>query len=166
MPLGLLARCRPDSVAEFRLAAPQRFQDGLALAAAGRRTAAIYLWGYAAEMTLKAAYFGLVGFAPAREIFIRDLRSSAANAPALGFTWGGSLHHVESWARLLVSTRANTSGRAYANAAFGSAIVYHSQQIQQRWNEVLRYHKNVAYGYEVSSVRNATHWLLLNSSRL
>ena len=38
-------------------------QDGLALVGAENRTAAIYLWGYAAEMTLKAAYFALFGLA-------------------------------------------------------------------------------------------------------
>src|SRR5437588_276642 len=50
MPRRLLERCQPDSIREFRAAGRQRFDDALALAAAGHRTGAIYLWGYTAEM--------------------------------------------------------------------------------------------------------------------
>ena len=70
MPRGLRARCQPDSIREFRAAARQRFQDGLTAAAGERRTAAIYLWGYAAEMTLKAAYFALLPAASATPLRI------------------------------------------------------------------------------------------------
>ncbi len=59
MPRRLLDRCNDDSLREFRAAARQRFNDALVLAANGRRTGAIYLWGYAVEMTLKAAYFSM-----------------------------------------------------------------------------------------------------------
>ena len=61
MPKRLLARCRPDCIDEFRQAAESRFNDGLQLAAQGRRLGAIYLWGYGAEMAVKAAYFSFVG---------------------------------------------------------------------------------------------------------
>jgi hypothetical protein len=61
MPRRLIERCQPESVCEFRASARQRYDDGFALAAAGNRTAAIYLWGYAPEMILKAAYFSLSG---------------------------------------------------------------------------------------------------------
>lgn len=65
MPRRLIERCRPDSIHEFRVSAQQRYQDGLSLARPPNRnlTAAIYLWGYAVEMTLKAAYFSLLGLA-------------------------------------------------------------------------------------------------------
>ena len=68
MPRRLLERCGPDSIREFRSAGRQRFDDGLALAAVGRRTGAIYLWGYAAEMILKSAYFSVVGLDESAEI--------------------------------------------------------------------------------------------------
>ena len=38
----------PDTIAEFLASAQERFRDGVTLAERGRRTAAIYLWGYAA----------------------------------------------------------------------------------------------------------------------
>jgi len=55
VPQQLLARCQPDSIREFRVSARQRYDDGVAALAANHRLAAIYLWGYSAEMTLKAA---------------------------------------------------------------------------------------------------------------
>src|SRR5438132_12581385 len=63
MPTRLIQRCQPESIREFRASAGQRYDDGLALAGTGNRTAAIYLWGYVAEMILKAAYFSLLGLA-------------------------------------------------------------------------------------------------------
>ena len=61
MPRRLLERCDPDSIREFRAAARQRFDDALAMADQGRRTGAVYLWGYTSEMLLKAAYFSFGG---------------------------------------------------------------------------------------------------------
>jgi len=60
MPRRLIDRSQPDNIREFRVSARQRYHDGLALAGTGNRTASIYLWGYAAEMLLKAAYFALL----------------------------------------------------------------------------------------------------------
>ena len=82
MPRKLLNRCAPDSIREFRAAARQRFEDGRALAMADRRTTAIYLWGYSAEMTLKAAYFAVIRFAETRTITLPDLRAAAKPLPA------------------------------------------------------------------------------------
>jgi hypothetical protein len=61
VPRRLLQRCSDDSIREDRAAAQRRFDDRIALAANGRRTGAIYVWGYALEMTVKAAYFSLIG---------------------------------------------------------------------------------------------------------
>lgn len=73
MPRPLLTRLQPDSIAEFRAAAGQRFLDGEAAAAGNRRTAAIYLWGYAVEMIIKAAYFQVDGFSERQTILPSDL---------------------------------------------------------------------------------------------
>ena len=63
--MPLIARVTADhSIREFRNAAWRRYQEARRLAINGDRLAAIYLWGYAAEMLLKAAYFRLVGWSP------------------------------------------------------------------------------------------------------
>jgi hypothetical protein len=170
MPRRLIDRCQPDSIREFRASARQRYNDGLALAGAGNRTAAIYLWGYAAEMTLKAAYFSLLGLAEDQTITVPGHIQPAINrgrAAPLLIAWPnqGAGHNVCAWAELLVGVRALPPAMPYA-FVFGIQVQRCGQCIWQLWRETLRYHKNRAYPYEVRQVREATTWLLTNSEDL
>jgi hypothetical protein len=168
MPKYLLDRWQPDSIREFRAAALQRFEDGLSAEEEGRRTAAIYLWGYTAEMTLKAAYFAATGFAEDRVIAMSDLRNAVDVGIASAINWPrqGQLHNVRAWAELLVSLRINTPGLSYLDPAFGDRVSDTSRRLEPLWSERLRYHKNVAYPFEVRRVREAAGWLLFNSLSL
>jgi hypothetical protein len=162
VPKLLLDRCGPDCVLEFRRSAILRFREGSILAGQGHGTSAIYLWGYAAEMTLKAAYFRLSGFTPTQAIHLADLRQAAFNhAPTLGITWprSGWGHHVENGAELLVRSRF-ASGHPYPIPLFGQQVVAQSRAVYRLWRETLRYHKNRAYGFELSRVQTATAWLI------
>jgi hypothetical protein len=170
MPKILLDRCAPDSVREFRLAARRRFEDGVELADAEHRLSAIYVFGYAAEMILKAGYFSVVGFGDLQVITMADLRAAAAKAAPFGLVWPGAphtpnLHHVASWARLLVAERATMPGKAYA-AAFAAEVEEAGSNVQKHWKETLRYKKNQAYFHELASVRSSAWWLLDHSSAL
>jgi hypothetical protein len=170
MPRRLIDRCQPDSIREFRAAARQRYQDGLALAAAGNRTAAIYLWGYATEMILKAAYFSLFGLAEDDVISVPGHIQPAINrgrAAPLSIAWPnpGAGHNVGAWAELLVGVRALAPATAYA-PDFGARVQGCGQRIWQLWRETLRYHKNRAYLYEVRRVREATGWFLIHADDL
>lgn len=170
MPRRLIDRCQPDSIREFRLSARQRSQDGLALAGKGNRTAAIYLWGYAAEMTLKAAYFSLIGLAEDDVITVPGHIQPAINrgkAAPLSIHWPnqGAGHNVRAWAELLVGVRALAPATTYA-PAFAAQVQRCGQRIGQLWKETLRYHKNRAYLYEVRQVREAAEWLVVNSDDL
>jgi hypothetical protein len=167
MPKRLPDRWRTECIREFRASAQERFDDALALAAAGRRTGAIYLWGYSAEMTLKAAYFSLT-LADTDPITLKGHIFPAINrGKTLGIAWPplGAGHNVRAWAELLVAERAATPGAAYPHA-FGREVQVCGQRIGQLWSEALRYHKNVAYLYEVVQVREAAEWLLANASIL
>jgi hypothetical protein len=170
MPRRLIDRCQPDSIREFRISARQRYHDGLALAGAGNRTAAIYLWGYAAEMTLKAAYFSLFGLAENDVITMAGHIQPAINrgrgAP-LNVAWPvqGAGHNVRAWAEFLVAVRALAAATVYG-PAFATRVQECGQRIGQLWRETLRYHKNRAYLYEVRQVRVATEWLLVNADDL
>lgn len=109
MPKPILGRLRPNSVEEFRAAALVRYAEAERLANAAHGTGAVYLWGYAGEMTLKAAYFSLLGFGPRQAIGLVDLRVAVdRTAPALGLLWpvAGKFHNVEYWARLLTGSTA------------------------------------------------------------
>lgn len=168
MPKLLVDRCGPDCIREFRLAARLRFEEGVTLAG-DRRTAAIYLWGYAAEMTLKAAYFNFLQFAPDQAIQWRDI-STAINVTGpqqCGITWpsGGKGHNVACWAELLVKDRARHAGKAYS-PRFAAAVIQAGLDVYLRWRETLRYHKNQAYAHEAATVRRAVEWLLGHSDQL
>ena len=165
MPRRLLDRCRDDSIREFRLAARRRFDDALALAAAGQRTGAIYLWGYVAEMTLKAAYFSVIGIAESETIRWRqDLLPAIELGRTRGIDWPrkGEGHNVRAWAELLILERAATPATAYP-APFGLEVQRKGQQIGQLWRETLRYSKNFAYPHEVRQVGQAAEWLIVHS---
>jgi len=168
MPKRLPARWQPESIREFRASARQRFDEGIALVAEGYRTGAIYLWGYAAEMTLKAAYFSLLGRAEAALLtWGGDMLPAIQAGRALGIAWpiAGQGHNLRAWAELLVAERAATPGAAYL-PAFGQEVQACGQTIGQLWSETLRYHKNLAYLYEVRQVREATEWLLVQEHAL
>jgi hypothetical protein len=77
----------------------------------------------------------------------------------------GQGHNVRAWAELLVAERAAWPGLAFP-AAVGRQVQACGQRIGQLWSESLRYHKNVAYEYEMRQVREAAEWLLANSSIL
>ncbi len=164
MPRRLIDRCNPDSIREFRAAARQRYDDALVLAANGRRTAAIYVWGYAAEMTLKAAYFSFLGHPETAAITWGGHLLPAINAGQAMVYWPnqGKGHNVRAWAEFLVLSRAANPATAYA-AGFALDVQTHGQRIGHLWRETLRYHKNVAYRHEVRQVREATEWFLMNS---
>jgi hypothetical protein len=169
MPRRLLDRCQPDSIREFRASARQRYDDALSLASQGRRTAAIYLWGYTAEMTLKAAYFSLQGLAETATLtWLGDILPAIDRGKKMGIPWPaqGQGHNIRAWADLLVLERAATPGRAYPDPAFAALVQNAGQRIEPLWRETLRYHKNIAYPFEVRQVQDAAEWLLLNSAAL
>lgn len=168
MPRRLLDRCHPDSIREFRAAARQRFDDGVSLSAAGQRTGAIYLWGYTAEMTLKAAYFSLIGLAETAVVtWNAHLRPAINRGRAMGIAWPpqGAGHNVRAWAELLVAARALGPATALA-PPLALDVQRRGQRIEQLWSETLRYRKNYAYLYEVRQIREAAEWLLVNSDIL
>ena len=169
MPRRLLARCSDDSIREFLAAASARFNDGLALAGQGRRTAAIYLWGYTAEITLKAAYFRLLGIPDTQIITVRgDIRPAIDHGRrTFGIAWppAGEGHNVRAWAELLVAARAAAAGTALP-IAIARGVQRCGQRIEPLWRETLRYRKNHAYAYEMNQVRESAEWLLVHSSVL
>lgn len=164
MPKPLLARCRPDCVDEFRRAAEARFNDGLQLAAQGHRLGAIYLWGYSAEMAIKAAYFSTVGLSRQTPItWVRDLRPAIDVGRSWGISWpkSGEGHNVRAWAELL-AREANANPAVVLDAQQLFDIQRHAQRVGQLWNETLRYRKNMPYAYELQQVRTVAEWLVVN----
>jgi hypothetical protein len=126
------------------------------------------MWGYCAEMSLKAAYFSLT-LADTTPItwggHLLPAIQHGRNARMIVWPNPGAGHNVRAWAELLVAERAATPGRAYA-AAIAQQIQACGQRIGQLRNESLRYHNNLAYQHEVTQVRLAAEWLLVNLDSL
>jgi hypothetical protein len=165
MPKRILLRLRPDSIAEFQFAAKRRFSEASSLAEAGERTGALYLFGYVVEMELKAAYFGIIGFAPRTPIQRADRRNAVGRTKSLGLTWLGNEHDVSSWANLLVLTRRAVPGMAYP-IRFERTLLQHARGVSRTWQETIRYHDNMAYEFEVLTVRHAAEWFLQHRNQL
>jgi len=163
MPKHLPQRLQPDSISEFRAAARLRFDDASILHQNGRRSAAIYLFRYAAEMILKAAFFEHSGYLKTQQITRTDLRIGLATGQNQGSTSNANLHHLGLWAQAIVNLRASTPGLAYADPNFGSTLTAKSFAIYRTWREYIRYHKNKAYPHEVARVRHDVAWLLIHS---
>ena len=166
MPISLLHRLRPDSIDEFDAAADERFRDAVRLADADRRTAAIYLFGYAVEMLLKAGSLRLVGYADVDPVTTAALRQyigvdNNSIARSLGMAGTKNLHDLTSWAELVVAYR-SAHGPKYSDVAFADALRTHVKTIHRFWSESLRYHRNIAYNYEVEQVRSASQWVIDN----
>jgi hypothetical protein len=168
MPKRLLARWQPECIREFRASAIQRFQDAMALAGNDRRTGAIYLWGYSAEMFLKAAYFSVIGISDSDALtwagHLLPAMDRGKNVFTIAWPNSGKGHNVRAWSELLVQERIFRSV-PFPNP-FALDVQRQGQRIGQLWNETLRYHKNVAYMHEVTQVRQAAEWLLVNSDLL
>lgn len=169
MPRRLIARChKVDSIDEFYAAALKRFGEGISLATQGRSTGAIYLFGYVAEMLVKAAYFRLDGHSRGQEISLHnDLRRAVQrgkNEHQVIWPKAHAMHSVRGWAELLILERVSRN-QAFSGV-FAQAIQHHSLVIEQHWSVVLRYRKNVAYRHEVERVRTATEWFVINSREL
>jgi hypothetical protein len=160
MPKRLIDRLRTDSIHEFRAAARQRAVEGEFLAIAGHGLAAIYVWGYAAEMSLKASYFDSILFELRRPIERIDLRAAVARAATLGIAWPSppNLHNLTAWSEVLIAERRSRGNSLPPWKAV--RLLRASQRLFRLWREILRYRSNQAYSYEVEQVRHCVRLIM------
>lgn len=95
-----------DCIQEYEQARSDRLWDGTSLWSWDRDPGAVYILGYAAEITLKCAYFRFSGFTIAQPIGHAELHTEKARAPLLGVTVPHEVFHsVKFWGELLVARR-------------------------------------------------------------
>jgi len=163
MPRRLLDRCKPDSVAEFRAAARSRYAEGVDLLNAGRRFGAIYLWGYAAEMVVKAACFSVIGLGETEPLdwktHLRPAIEFGRTKASIIWPFRGDGHNVRAWLELLIYTREQVLNKPFPTA-FKEEAQRVGAAVELLWRETLRYHKNVASRREADQMQRAVVWLL------
>ncbi len=162
MPKSLPQRLAADTCGEFLAAAECRYEEGLTLYDAGWRAGAIYLWGYSAEMLLKAAVFRAMGSSLRDEIRKDDLEAARSLARQNNLRWNGNYHFLPGWAELLLFVRTSVPGLRFRDVSLGSTIQFHAIEVNRFWRETIRYHKNIAYRWEAARVRQSVEWLLGN----
>ena len=119
-------------------------------------------------MILKAAYFSVIGLLETDPVTrAKHLRPAINSGRSKGIAWAGegAGHNVRAWAELLVAERALSPTTAFS-PPFGLEVQRRGRRIEELWRETLRYHRNLAYHYEVRQVREAAEWLLVNSNSL
>lgn len=156
--MSLLARVQLQEPVEtwprLELVTEQRFWDGLMLASGepGHETAAIYLFGYVAEILIKTAYCRFINL-PVTQPTLRAFQ--AAQTQSL---WvGGNLHNLASWARFLIDTRQNSGNPIHPVMA--GVLLAHSLTLDANWREWLRYRSVTATTAELQSVFASIEWL-------
>lgn len=126
------------------------------------------MWGYCAEMSLKAAYFSLTLAETDPIDWMTHIKPAIDRGRSIhGIVWPsrGAGHNIRAWADLLILERAATAGKSFAPED-ELRIQTHGLEISRLWSESFRYHSNLPYQYEVTKVRLAAEWFLINLDSL
>jgi hypothetical protein len=95
-----------DCIQEYDQARSDRLWDGASLWCLDRDPGAVYVLGYAAEITVKCAYFRFSGFTVAQPIGHAELNTALARAHTLGVTTPREGYHsIRFWSDLLIEHR-------------------------------------------------------------
>lgn len=170
-PIPLGERLSPDTIARLERAAEQRFATAEILRSRERRLAALYLYGYCAEICLSAAYYRSAGF-PRNAPIDRDIRQRRmAQARQLRTAGREALmnsdaHPVVGWARFLEWQRILLGGLTQQDQqrlkeAVNKAILKYSY-----WRPELRYKTIEITERQLLEVRGAAKWLVENQKQL
>ncbi len=125
---------------------------------------AIYLYGYAAEMILKAAYFKNLQFGSIDEID-RETRNRAMALAQMNGFMARDPHDIPGWARLLVWDKQTLHTPAY-DAGFSRKFVAKAITIYENWRPQMRYRNTTPHFSKVATVRSEAKWLISNYIRM
>lgn len=163
--LPLAERLSPDTVAKLESAGLHRFESAEKLRIHARRLAALYFYGYSAEMWLAAAYFRSAGFRPHDPIDPDTRHRRMGQARQLRLM-NGDPHPLVGWARFLQWQRSAAGRLAESDAQMLQAAVNKTIEIYHYWRPELRYKVVEITDAQLTTVRRAVTWLRDNQSNL
>jgi len=158
--MPLRDRLPQETLAGLELARKERFNDGYHLAVDERRMGAIYLLGYAVEMTLKSAYFRWIEpTEPGLPLGPERLQTARAHArDILGIIVPDESYHSPLfWAHLIVARRENDSSPL--DVTLASALIASAQCVWSNWKVSMRYHGDISTEGELYSVFREAEWM-------
>jgi len=147
----------PETVQEFELAAGQKYQEGVVLAAGGYAGAGTYLLGYSAEMLLKSAYFRYTGARPADLVQPRLAAALTAGRRYIPPVPHEAYHSLRFWSLLLREVRRQQNRPL--PAAVDASFVSRTRRLYQSWWIGMRYRRDQATSLEAGSVYSDVTWL-------
>ncbi|HBI47096.1 MAG TPA: hypothetical protein DDY78_30220 [Planctomycetales bacterium] len=169
VPLG--ERLAPDTIAKLERAAQHRFATAEILRTKKRRLAALYLYGYSAEICLSAAYYRSSGL-PGNTAIDRDTRQRRmAQARQLRTASGEPLmnsapHPLVGWARFLQWQRILRGGLTRQDERRLREAINKATLIYNYWRPELRYKTVEVPDRPLQEVQRAAKWLLDNQKQL
>ena len=168
--ISLADHLAPDTISQLERAAVLRHDDGLELLHVRHTLAAVYLFGYSAEMCLAAAYFRAVGFTVKRVIERDERQRHMAKARNLKDAEGnpimtGDPHPLVGWARFLkwqrIASKISSAEMRRLNDAIG-----HAEILYKHWRPELRYKLIEVTASQLAEVSKACTWFLEHRGRL
>ena len=169
--LPFAERLSPDTVTRLERAAHQRFTSAEVLRTQARRLAALYFYGYSAEMWLSAAYFRSAGFG-LHEPIDRDTRhrrmvqARQLRLDSGAFLMNSDPHPLVGWARFLEWQKSASGALAAADAQRLKEAVNKAVEIYNYWRPELRYKVVEITEPQLQVVRSAAIWLKENQAKL
>ena len=147
----LSERLGPDTIREWQHAASRQWDDAEILRENRRPLAAIYLYGYVAEILIKGAYFRLIKKSLDEEITTRDRRTAISESEK-----PMNLHDIAGWAKLLVRKRIEL-GQPNESPS-GDEINHNATTLYLNWRETIRYHDTEVAPAELAQVHKLAIW--------
>ena len=153
-----------ESIDEYVLAAHQRLGEGTQLQI-GSPNGAVYLFGYVAELTIKAATYRLFGLPVNQCIPNRTFQHVEWMMKKDGLRLHGP-HDIMAWANFLVDhCKPMLSGAAYP-LGFGNDVKHHAGMIDANWSPSLRYYGSVVAPPIAAIVQQSSNWFVANAANL
>jgi hypothetical protein len=158
----------PETLQEFNLAADDKYWEGMDLLNAGKNSGAVYMLGYCAEMTLKAALFYLKNASPLDEVqqLLNTLQANMKQHPvqAIQYILPEGNHSLRYWAILLEEQR-KTLGCPFSGA-YGLEFAATTERLYNNWTVKMRYRHVVASSDEALRFVRDVGWLRTNYNML
>ncbi len=153
---GLADQLTEGSIASLEAAAPWRHQDAKTLESSRRYGAALYVYGFVAEIRLCCACYRALGLSVGTIIADEKRRAYEREARKLNLM-GREPHHILGWARYLVHVRSES--KRQLQRRLSEPLLGHTEALYEQWRPRLRYKALTPTGAQLQIVREAVQWL-------
>lgn len=155
-----------ETIRTFLAAAQARFDEGTALLNAGHSGGAVYLFGYVAEIVLKAAAFRNYGHG-LDELIRKEDRDAleVLMKPWLSGLVPKGPHDIVKWAKWIVVSNSLLATTPFP-IDFGREIERHANVIDAQWSPSMRYQGVAIPFLDVLTVQSSSRWFLSEESKM